>query len=431
MADIPIVPRHFAHVIALLTFTLFGCAGTPKPAQGALDVAAREDPPTGVSKDLGPLRIEHGHGCGFLGLRGTRDGAIAAAKNKTAELGGNYYRIVKETAPYSDGECLHNEYILEGIAYLIGGTAESKGTATPPGTNGGHSTEAVAGVQPKAPTATAPVLVSPDPCKLQEVDFSNFDYPQSDALGEPFRMEKGSYSRDTGQKDTYWNLSMDRVQYGFLENSNQPDAFVFLSIQTFISIGYHPEQSRVLAFRMVDDCELKLLGSFELPLFETTFEGGAFVANKRPGRDEWRVQGGSLKRTLSTDRDPMAKQAPAWWSPDLSKMRGSLVPQLDEDAKLRALFQVRLGEKDYYEFYSRNLYSSSMYYYPGFLYGEGQNHISGFQRSAFVLTDDGELFCALVGYREEAKRIGPIGKPFPERLEQFIESVVQELSQED
>ena len=95
-----------------------GCAPTVQMGSQAHGVVvARQDPPTS-SRNLGIVVGTHGNGCGFIGLRGNEQGAMAVLKNNAAEMGADYVQIERTVKPYRDGECLHNEYRIEGTSYV-------------------------------------------------------------------------------------------------------------------------------------------------------------------------------------------------------------------------------------------------------------------------------------------------------------------------
>lgn len=115
--------KSFVTRVVLLVVTLVcaaGCAfGIPLvPGAERVDVQ-RTAPPTGA-KRVKELRAVHGSGCGFLGGLGNYDGALATLRNLAQEAGADYVQITGTQEPYSDGQCRHNEYVLQAVAYRTG-----------------------------------------------------------------------------------------------------------------------------------------------------------------------------------------------------------------------------------------------------------------------------------------------------------------------
>ncbi len=107
---------------ALLLVVLALGACRPKPdVSSAPDrseevTAAKVDPPPG-SRELGPVEIVDGGGCGALGVTGTESGATRALRNKAAEMGGNYVKITGIVEPHETPGCFDKGYTMRGIAY--------------------------------------------------------------------------------------------------------------------------------------------------------------------------------------------------------------------------------------------------------------------------------------------------------------------------
>jgi hypothetical protein len=115
--------KSFATLVALWVLTpmcVLGCAfGIPLvPGAERVDVQ-RTAPPAGATR-LKELRAVHGSGCGFLGGLGNYDGALATLRNLAQEAGADFVQITGTQEPYSDGQCRHNEYVLQAVAYRIG-----------------------------------------------------------------------------------------------------------------------------------------------------------------------------------------------------------------------------------------------------------------------------------------------------------------------
>ena len=125
------------YLLFSLVIAITGCAGGVKVPH--LSVAEYEDSVSGSEKvvvskispengavNKGSIIGVHGNGCGFMGFKGDRDGAIIAVRNKAALMGANYVQILNEQEPYSDGKCAHNEYRIEGNAYVLVQSDEPK-----------------------------------------------------------------------------------------------------------------------------------------------------------------------------------------------------------------------------------------------------------------------------------------------------------------
>jgi len=94
------------------------CAPTIQLTTTAHGVVVAHQPPPASSRNLGLVIATHGNGCGFVGLRGTEEGALALLKNKAADMGADYVQIEKMIAPHRGPGCLHNEYRIEGTSYV-------------------------------------------------------------------------------------------------------------------------------------------------------------------------------------------------------------------------------------------------------------------------------------------------------------------------
>jgi len=106
--------------IAVFVAGLLACGGpaatTPISAAGKRVKVLKGDP-AGSCEELGPVSVTHGNGCGGFGEAGTYDGAYALLKNEAGARGANYVRIDATRRPYGDGQCFHNEFTIEGMAY--------------------------------------------------------------------------------------------------------------------------------------------------------------------------------------------------------------------------------------------------------------------------------------------------------------------------
>lgn len=108
-----------------------GCAGTVAAVAGSERVVVATVRPT-ATDPIARLRAVHGSGCGFAGALGNREGAIATLLNQSAEVRADSVFITSERAPYSDGECRHNEYIIEGLAFATRSAPQPQSSADIP-----------------------------------------------------------------------------------------------------------------------------------------------------------------------------------------------------------------------------------------------------------------------------------------------------------
>lgn len=88
------------------------------PAAQHIEIG-KADPPQG-SRDLGPIEVSHGSGCGGFGAKGTYESAMAELRNSTAERGGNYVQVMKMTEPHLSGGCFDDRFIIRGVVFQVG-----------------------------------------------------------------------------------------------------------------------------------------------------------------------------------------------------------------------------------------------------------------------------------------------------------------------
>lgn len=108
-------------MIRRLPWTVFaviclnGCAGAVPMRPGAETIRIADTAP---ERDfVGEIQGVHGHGCGLLGLRGNREGALADLRNKALAQHADVLVIQRETPPHDSGNCTHNEFVIEARAY--------------------------------------------------------------------------------------------------------------------------------------------------------------------------------------------------------------------------------------------------------------------------------------------------------------------------
>ena len=109
--------RVISRVWLCVCVSLLGCAPAVLLTEPARNVIVSREPPSAGAVHPGVVVGSHGAGCGFGGLRGSRDGAMADLRNEAATLGANYVKILEEVEPHKEPGCLDNEYRIEGTAY--------------------------------------------------------------------------------------------------------------------------------------------------------------------------------------------------------------------------------------------------------------------------------------------------------------------------
>jgi hypothetical protein len=109
--------------VACVLLGLASCEAAPVAvAPEAKQVTvAKADPPPG-SREIGPLEVRHGSGCGGFGEKGTYESAMAELRNQTAQKGGNYVQIMTMTEPHSEHGCFDNRFIVRGVVFQVNST---------------------------------------------------------------------------------------------------------------------------------------------------------------------------------------------------------------------------------------------------------------------------------------------------------------------
>ncbi len=77
---------------------------------------ASTDPPPGA-ENLGPIEGKDSQDCDIVSPKGTREGATAALREAAERRGMDFVKVVTVREPYSDHECYHKAYLLQGIGY--------------------------------------------------------------------------------------------------------------------------------------------------------------------------------------------------------------------------------------------------------------------------------------------------------------------------
>lgn len=105
-------------LIVLSAIVLEGCTAMfTKADRPEIPVVVSTLSPPAPANNLGSIVAIDGIGCGLLGFLGNRENAVYIMKQKAVQHGANYVQILKTKEPYSDGQCRHNEFVLEGNAF--------------------------------------------------------------------------------------------------------------------------------------------------------------------------------------------------------------------------------------------------------------------------------------------------------------------------
>lgn len=109
--------------LLLVIFLLAGCAAVPVDYRWdkARNVKVKKADPPSYCKEVMPIEVTHGNGCGGFGARGDYKNAYIMLKNEAYSNGANYVRIDEQVAPIkmaTNGGCASNEYTIRGVAYF-------------------------------------------------------------------------------------------------------------------------------------------------------------------------------------------------------------------------------------------------------------------------------------------------------------------------
>lgn len=121
--------------LGLLIGFVGGCATADIPALSpvAQKVTIRKGDPSDDYKEIGPISVSNGSGCGGFGELGTYEGAMAEMKNKAAAMKADYVRLDLAKEPYLAPNCRVNEYILRGVAFRKDAAAKPVTAEAKPG----------------------------------------------------------------------------------------------------------------------------------------------------------------------------------------------------------------------------------------------------------------------------------------------------------
>lgn len=114
--------------LAFLLVMVVAAAGCAEAAPVSLTPAAQQvearksDPPPGA-REIGPVEVTHGSGCGGFGEKGAYESALALLRNTAAEKNANYVQILSLTEPHTEGKCFDNRFVIRGMAFLVSGAA--------------------------------------------------------------------------------------------------------------------------------------------------------------------------------------------------------------------------------------------------------------------------------------------------------------------
>lgn len=100
---------------------LMSCNATaPKitllPEAQSVKIFRNDDPPI-ACREIKPVEVAHGDGCGGFGALGNYEGAYSMFKNAVITLGGNAAILQSDVAPGLRGDCFVNAHTLRGVAF--------------------------------------------------------------------------------------------------------------------------------------------------------------------------------------------------------------------------------------------------------------------------------------------------------------------------
>jgi hypothetical protein len=130
----------------------------------------------------------------LLGEGGTYAGALEVLRSEAHRKAADYVQITDTRVPYSDGNCLHNEYVISGVAYVLPKT-EAKLDSL------GEPSDVVSSAVVNEQAANSTLAVDPS-----EPDWKNFAFPASHFYPKPFRLANGQHRWDARQVDAKRNL---------------------------------------------------------------------------------------------------------------------------------------------------------------------------------------------------------------------------------
>lgn len=120
-------------LLVLLAVLAVGCGGAAAEVRldpGGSGVRTGTGDPQGMV-ELGPIEVEHGHGCGGYGRAGTYDSAYSMLRNEAARRGATYVKIVQVIEPHSEHGCFDQRFIIRGIAYAPARVDATAGASVP------------------------------------------------------------------------------------------------------------------------------------------------------------------------------------------------------------------------------------------------------------------------------------------------------------
>lgn len=80
------------------------------------------DPPSGATP-LGAIEASDGNGCGLRGSPGSLENAKGRLRETAARRGANYVKLIRIQEPYTEHECYHVAFKLEGLSFRLPGAA--------------------------------------------------------------------------------------------------------------------------------------------------------------------------------------------------------------------------------------------------------------------------------------------------------------------
>ena len=85
------------------------------PQAEAVQVATT-DPPAGA-ENLGPIEAKDSEDCDLVSAKGTRENATARLKEAALRRGIDFVKLTKVREPFSDHDCYHKAYVMQGVGY--------------------------------------------------------------------------------------------------------------------------------------------------------------------------------------------------------------------------------------------------------------------------------------------------------------------------
>jgi hypothetical protein len=109
----------FWAVVALSAGCSAAIAESPSLTNAARSVRTGKADPDPTMKEIGPIEATNGSGCGYLGAKGSYEGAMNELRNKAAMMGAAYVQIYTFSEPHSAGGCFTDAFTIRGMAFRV------------------------------------------------------------------------------------------------------------------------------------------------------------------------------------------------------------------------------------------------------------------------------------------------------------------------